>query len=161
LDARTNFFYGIIGITPGMAMRLTGIGSQYLLAMLDATRTTSTAKTYKLPKDIPQANFWSFTVYDNMTRSMLDTPQRYPRAGSQSYPSPAAEPDADGSTTIWFAPKQPEGVARGNWIQTKPGQGLVHHPAPLQPARAVLHQGMAAERNREGLGLIYWTARVS
>ena len=26
-----------------------------------------------------------------MTRSMLDTPQRYPRAGSQSYPSPAAE----------------------------------------------------------------------
>ena len=31
-----------------------------------------------------------------MTRSMLDTPQRYPRAGSQSYPSPAAEADADG-----------------------------------------------------------------
>ena len=26
-------------------------------------------------------NFWSFTLYDNMTRSMLDTPQRYPRAG--------------------------------------------------------------------------------
>ena len=51
------------------------------------------AKTYKvtLPKGIPEENFWSFTVYDNMTRSMLDTPQRYPRAGSQSYPSPAAE----------------------------------------------------------------------
>ncbi len=51
------------------------------------------AKTYKvtLPKDIPQANFWSFTLYDNMSRSMLDTPQRYPRAGSQSFPSPAAE----------------------------------------------------------------------
>ena len=31
LDARTNFFYGVTGITPGMAMRLTGIGSQYLL----------------------------------------------------------------------------------------------------------------------------------
>src|SRR5262245_57792307 len=29
MDARTNFFYGITGITPGMAMRLTGIGSQY------------------------------------------------------------------------------------------------------------------------------------
>ena len=51
------------------------------------------AKTYKvtLPKGIPEANFWSFTLYDNQTRSMLDTPQRYPRAGSQSYPSPAAE----------------------------------------------------------------------
>jgi hypothetical protein len=34
LDARTTFMYGYIGITPGMAMRVTGIGSQYLLATL-------------------------------------------------------------------------------------------------------------------------------
>ena len=83
------------------------------------------AKTYKvtLPKDIPEANFWSFTVYDNQTRSMLDTPQRYPRAGSQSYPSPAAEPNADGSTTVYFGPTQPSGVKRGNWIQTMPNKG--------------------------------------
>ena len=77
-----------------MAMRLPGIGSQYLFATLDADKNYfDGAKTYKvtLPKDIPEANFWSFTLYDNMTRSMLDTPQRYPRAGSQSYPSPAAE----------------------------------------------------------------------
>ncbi len=32
--------------------------------------------------------FWSFTLYDNQTRSMLQTPQKYPRAGSQNYPSP-------------------------------------------------------------------------
>jgi hypothetical protein len=49
-----------------------------------------------------------------MTRSMLDTPQRFPRAGSQSYPSPAAEANAEGSTTIYFSPKQPDGVKRGN-----------------------------------------------
>ena len=43
------------------------------------------AKTYKvtLPPNIPVKNFWSFTVYDNQTRSMLETPQRFPRAGSQ------------------------------------------------------------------------------
>ena len=75
-------------------------------------------RTYKvmLPKDIPEAGFWSFTLYDNQTRSMLDTPQRYPRAGNQSYPSPAAEPSADGSTSVYFGPKQPDGVKRGNWI---------------------------------------------
>jgi hypothetical protein len=30
-------------------------------------------KTYKvtLPPDIPAAKFWSFTLYDNQTRSML------------------------------------------------------------------------------------------
>ena len=96
------------------------------------------AKTYKvtLPKDIPAANFWSFTLYDNQTRSMLDTPQRYPRAGSQSFPSPAAEPDADGSTTVYFGPTQPEGVKRGNWIQTDPKKGwftYLRFYGPLEP----------------------------
>ena len=38
LDARTSFFYGITGITPAMAMRMTGIGSQYLFASLDADK---------------------------------------------------------------------------------------------------------------------------
>jgi hypothetical protein len=139
LDARTNFFYGITGITPGMAMRLTGIGSQYLLAMADANKQYfDGAKTYKvtLPKGIPEANFWSFTVYDNMSRSMLDTPQRFPRAGSQSYPSPAAEPNTDGSTTVYFGPKQPDGVKRGNWIQTMPGKGwftILRLYSPLEP----------------------------
>lgn len=126
LDARSYFFYGVTGITPGMAMRLTGVGSQYLLTMADANKQFfDGAKTYKvtLPKDIPETNFWSFTVYDNQTRSMLDTPQRYPRAGSQSFPSPAAEADAKGVTTIYFSPTQPEGVKRGNWIQTDPAKG--------------------------------------
>jgi hypothetical protein len=139
LDARTSFFYGVTGITPAMAMRLPGIGSQYLFALVDADKNYfDGAKTYKvtLPKGIPEANFWSFTLYDNQTRSMLDTPQRYPRAGSQSYPSPAAEADADGSTTIYFSPNQPEGVKRGNWIQTMPGKGwflILRLYSPLEP----------------------------
>jgi hypothetical protein len=139
MDARTNFFYGITGITPGMAMRLPGIGSQYLFALTDADKQYfDGAKAYKvmLPKNIPEANFWSFTVYDNMTRSMLDTPQRYPRAGSQSYPSPAAEPNADGTTTVYFGPTQPASVKQGNWIQTMPGKGwftILRLYSPLEP----------------------------
>lgn len=139
MDARTAFFYGITGITPAMAMRLTGFGSQYLITAKDADKTYfDGAKTYKvtLPKGIPQANFWSLTVYDNQTRSMLDTPQNYPRAGSQSYPSPAAEADTDGATTIWFSPTQPEGVGRGNWIQTMPDKGwfvALRLYSPLEP----------------------------
>ncbi len=139
LDSRTAFFYGVTGITPGMAMRVPGIGSQYLWTLVDANKEPfDGGKTYKvtLPKDIPFRNFWSFIVYDNQTRSMLDTPQKYPRAGSQSYPSPAAEAAADGTTTIWFAPEQPEGVARGNWIQTMPGKGFIpclRLYGPLEP----------------------------
>jgi hypothetical protein len=130
-----------------MAMRVTGIGPQYLFATLDAGKNYfDGAKTYKvtLPKGIPEANFWSLTLYDNMTRSMLDTPQGFPSAGSQSYPTPAAEPNPDGSTTVYLAPKQPDGVKPGNWIAR---QGLVHDPAALQPARTVLHEGVATQRD--------------
>jgi hypothetical protein len=139
MDARTNFFYGVTGITPAMAMRITGIGSQYLFTYLDADKNRfDGSKTYKvtLPKGIPEANFWSLTLYDNMTRSMLATPQRYPRAGSQSYPSPAAKAGADGSITVYLAPTQPQGVDRGNWIQTDPDKGwfvILRLYAPLEP----------------------------
>jgi hypothetical protein len=139
MNQRTSFFYGTTAITPGMAMRLTGIGSEYLYAQVDANKNNfDGAKTYKctLPKGIPAVNFWSFTVYDNQTRSMLDTPQRYPRAGSQSFPSPAAEPDADGSTTVYFSPTQPAGIKRGNWIQTDPKKGWFTYLrlyGPLEP----------------------------
>ena len=154
LDSRTAFYYGYTLDSPGMIMR----HPRRRLTVSDGLSSTPTAtpfdgaKTYKvtLPKDIPARAFWSFTLYDNQTRSMLDTPQKYPRAGSQSYPSPAAEAADDGSTTVYFGPEQPEGVARGNWIQTDPGEGLVHHPAPLQPAAVVLRQGLAAERDRDG-----------
>ena len=67
---------------------------------------------------------------------MLVTPQRYPRAGSQSYPSPAAVANDDGSITVHFAPEQPAGVADGNWIQTMPGKGyfpVLRLYSPLQP----------------------------
>jgi hypothetical protein len=126
LNARTWFFYLATGITPAMCMRLENVGSQYLAAYLDSKAVPFDGnKTYKvtLPPNIPAARFWSFTVYDNQTRSMLDTPQRYPRAGSQSYPSPAAKANPDGSTAVYFGPTLPSGVDRGNWIQTTPGKG--------------------------------------
>lgn len=126
LDSRTAFYYAYTLDSPGMIMRIPGVGSQYLMGFLDKDGNPfDGGKTYKvtLPKGIPAAAFWSLTAYDNQSRSMLQTPQKYPRAGSQSYPSPAAVPDADGSTTVWFSPKQPHGVTRGNWIQTMPDKG--------------------------------------
>jgi len=126
LDSRTAFYYAYTLDSPAMIMRIPNIGSQYLIGFLDADGAPfDGAKTYKvtLPKGIPAAAFWSLTLYDNQTRSMLKTSQGYPRAGSQSYPSPAAEPAEDGSTTVWFAPEQPEGVARSNWIETDAEKG--------------------------------------
>ncbi|MBR1155033.1 DUF1214 domain-containing protein [Bradyrhizobium sp. JYMT SZCCT0428] len=67
--------------------------------------------------------FGTQTDDDNQTRSMLQTPQRYPRAGSQTYPSPAAVAEVDGSTTIFFGPTKHAAAKDGNWIQTTPGKG--------------------------------------
>jgi hypothetical protein len=138
LHARTSFFYGYTGITPAMCMRLTGVGSQYVWAFTDAEKNfLEGANTYQvtLPPNIPEARFWSLTLYDNETRSMLQTPQRFPRAGSQAYPTPAAEAEADGSTIVFFAPEQPADVPAGNWIQTMPGKGyfvILRLYSPLQ-----------------------------
>jgi hypothetical protein len=139
LDSRTAFYYGYTLDSPGMIMRLPKVGSQYLMGFVDADKNYfDGGKTYKvtMPPNIPAAAFWSLILYDNQTRSLLQTPQRYPRAGSQSYPSPAAEPNGDGSTTVYFGPAQPAGVKRGNWIQTMPGKGwwvILRLYSPLEP----------------------------
>jgi hypothetical protein len=139
LHSRTSFLYAATGITPAMCMRLTGIGSQYLMSVKDADgNPLDGGKTYRvtLPPDIPAARFWSLTAYDNETRSMLQTPQRFPRAGSQSYPTPAATADSDGSTTVVFGPERPADTPESNWIQTAEGKGwfpILRIYSPLQP----------------------------
>jgi hypothetical protein len=150
LHSRVAWFYGYTGVTPAMCMRLTGVGSQYIFAFKDASGDPlDGAKSYRvtLPPDIPAARFWSITLYDNQTRSMLQTPQRFPRAGSQSYPTPATTANGDGSTIIVFGPERRSDSRR----QLDPDdgkQGLVPDPAPLQPTRFVLRQVLAAERDR-------------
>ena len=139
LESRTAFYYAYTLDSPSMVMRIPDVGSQYLIDFVDSSGNPFDGdKTYKvtLPPNIPAARFWSLTAYDNQTRSMLDTPQRYPRAGNQSYPSPAAEANADGSTTVYFSPTQPDGVKRGNWVQTTPGRGwftILRLYSPLEP----------------------------
>ena len=138
LHSRTGFLYTATGITPAMCMRLTNVGSQYLIANVDtAGEPLDGAKTYRLrlPKDIPAARFWSLTVYDNQTRSMLQTEQRYPRAGSQSYPSPAAEPEPTAPPWSTSRPPSPTASPPGNWIQTDPDKGwfvVLRLYSPLQ-----------------------------
>jgi hypothetical protein len=139
LHSRTSMFYTATCITPAMCMRLTGVGSQYLVANVDENGVPfDGAETYRvtLPKDIPAARFWSLNLYDNQTRSLLQTEQLYPRAGSQDYPSPAAEAEADGSIVIYCSPTRPDDVAPGNWIQTDPEKGwfvILRCYSPLQP----------------------------
>ena len=121
LDARTMFFYYATMITPAMANKMVGVGSQYALATVDSKgRLLDGAKNYKLtfPPDVPAKEFWSIVVYDNQTRSMLQTDQQFPSLNSER----GVEINKDGTTDIYFGPKAPKGK-ESNWVQTVPGKG--------------------------------------
>ncbi len=122
LNSKIAFLYPATGVTPAMCMRLTGIGSQYLMAVRGSDgEYLDGGRNYRLtlPPDIPQSRFWSVMVYDRQTRSMLQTDQARPDVGSQSG---SVETNPDGSTDIYFGPTAPEGMA-DNWLQTVPGKG--------------------------------------
>lgn len=122
VDERATFHFMATGITPDMVTNTVGKGSAYLLATRDESDKLLDGGehyTVTLPKDVPVANFWSFMVYDNQTRSMLETDQK--SAGVDGLSENIRKND-DGSVTIHFAPEPPEGW-EGNWVQTMPGKG--------------------------------------
>jgi hypothetical protein len=105
-----------------MAAKMVGVGSQYAGAFTDSQgNPLDGGKTYKmhLPPNIPAKDFWSFVVYDNQTRSMLQTDQQFPSIGSQKKDLVV---NADSSVDVWFGPTAPKGH-ESNWVQTVPGKG--------------------------------------
>ena len=87
LDAYSSFFFYATGVTPAMDSKVVGQGSQYMAAFVDSKgNPLDGGKNYKLhlPPNIPVANFWSVILYDNQTRSMLQTDQQWPAVSSQT-----------------------------------------------------------------------------
>ncbi|MHC4913572.1 MAG: DUF1254 domain-containing protein [Planctomycetota bacterium] len=121
LDARTLFHYEAIVITPAMAIKMVGVGSQYLCTYRDAEDNFLMGdRNYKmhLPAGIPAKDFWSVTVYHPDTRSLLQNGQDKPSIST--YDEPIF--NDDGSIDIYFGPEAPEGFEK-NWVKTIPGEG--------------------------------------
>ncbi|MGK7898277.1 MAG: DUF1254 domain-containing protein, partial [Xenococcus sp. (in: cyanobacteria)] len=120
LNARTFFHFYATGITPAMSNKKVGEGSKYACAYLDADgNLLDGSKTYKihLPPEVPADDFWSFTIYDNQTRAMLQTDYQFPGIDSNK---DGLSPNSDGSYDIYFGPEAPQGK-ENYWIQTDPG----------------------------------------
>lgn len=135
LDAYAGFFFYATGVTPAMDSKEVGQGSQYMAAFVDSRgKRLDGGKLYKLylPPNIPVANFWSVILYDNQTRSMLQTDQHWPAVSSQTK---GLVVNPDSSIDLYFGPVAPKGKEH-NWVQTVSGKGwntLLRLYGPLQP----------------------------
>jgi hypothetical protein len=135
LDAAAFFYFYATGVTPAMEAKMVGQGSQYAVGIVDSNgKGLDGGKNYRLhvESNMPVKDFWSAIVYDNQTRSMLQTDQDFPQVSSLD---DGLVTNDDGSVDIYFGPMAPAGM-ENNWIQTIPGKGwnmLFRLYGPLEP----------------------------
>lgn len=122
IDERLHYTYGAIYTTPALGVMKAGPGGNYVQAFKDKDGNRfDGGKSYRLhvPANAPAEQFWSLTIYDPATRSMLQNP------GNDSARSSLdkLKTNPDGSLDLYFSPKSPGGL-EANWIETVPGKGF-------------------------------------
>jgi hypothetical protein len=122
IDERASWFYEAIGNTVGMQGRTLGFGQVYLETQKDKTGAwLDGGKGYHLrvPPNAPVEQFWSFTLYDNLTRGQVISQQG---AADISSRQEGLVVNADGSVDLYFGPQKPAG-SNANYVMTVAGKG--------------------------------------
>jgi hypothetical protein len=121
LEPRINYYFQATMASPAMKEKHVGEGSQYLRSARDSKGdwlNGSNQYRLRVPAKMPVTEFWSVTVYDFETRSMVQTDTNV--AAKSIYDKLAT--NTDGSIDLYFGPTAPTGK-ESNWIKTLPGRG--------------------------------------
>jgi hypothetical protein len=142
LDERASWFYEAIGNTLGMQGRVVGFGQVYLETAKDKSGAwLDGSKSYRLrvPPNPPVKQFWSFTLYENVTRAPLQSPNGTADISSRKQ---GLEVNADGSVDLFFGPDKPTG-SQTNFVQTVPGKGWFVYFRLYAPTEAYFNKQWA------------------
>ncbi|HET6942942.1 MAG TPA: DUF1254 domain-containing protein [Sphingomicrobium sp.] len=121
LDERASWFYEAYSAAADMSPNKPGPSSSYLGAYRDRGGDWfDGGRTYRLcvPPEAPANLFWSVTLYDLNTRSLILNDQNIADRSSRM----DLKENDDGSVDIYCGPNAPEGFEQ-NWIPTVPGKG--------------------------------------
>jgi hypothetical protein len=122
VDERLHYTYGAIYTTPALGVMKAGPGGNYVQAFKDkGGNRFDGGNSYRLhvPANAPAAAFWSLTLYDTATRSMIQNQTNDSAHSSLD----KLKTNADGSIDLHFGPTSPAGM-ESNWIETVPGKGF-------------------------------------
>jgi hypothetical protein len=133
LDERAAWFYEAVTNDPRMQTSTPGVGQVYLGAYKDAEGNWfDGGKDYRLhvPAEVPAKAFWSITVYNVGTRTLIDNGQGIADRSSRMN----LDYNEDGSVDIYIGPNPPKGK-KNNWIPTIPGKAWFAYFRFFSPAK--------------------------
>jgi hypothetical protein len=123
LDERLNYLYLGTWLAHAMTLPFPSEGQRYLESFKDKDGNwLDGSQNYKLhvPANVPAKEFWSITVYDNLTRSM--TMNKENKAAISSYDKITKNADGSADLYLYFGPKAPAGL-EANWVDTSASKG--------------------------------------
>ena len=134
LDERLHYFYGAIYMSPAIGVKKAGPGAQYIQAFKDKDGNRfDGGKSYRLhvPANVPASAFWSLTLYDTATRSMIQN------AGNDSARSAydKLKVNADGSVDLYFGPGSAPRAGRATGSRRFPARASIRSSASTAPRR--------------------------
>ena len=134
LNHRSAWFYEAYSAAPSMAPKRPSSSSAYLGSYQDKRGNwLDGGKSYRLrvPSNAPMKLFWSVTLYDVATRSLLVNKQKIADKSSRM----DLKKNADGSVDIYCGPKAPKGL-ESNWIPTVPKRNWFSYFRLYEPTQA-------------------------